>query len=220
MSSNHFLNHGCSGCGGGGGRRVHSSNICGPVFNPCNAGPFVAIDRDCIVPPANTGSIIPFSSGIVPATLVTLATGLVGTVSAVGFGTSVPGITIVGNTITLGGTLPSEAFVVPREGSITALSASFVATAAIALTGTATIRAQIYRAPQGSPVFTATGAFVDLAPPIPGPIAIGSSAAGNGSFAPVPVSVGDRLLMVFSVTSSAAVVIAVVGNAAAGITID
>ncbi|WP_318616259.1 exosporium glycoprotein BclB-related protein [Sporosarcina sp. YIM B06819] len=191
------------------------------TVNCKNFGPFNAIDAACIVPPRNTGSIIPFSSGIVPASLVTLATGLVSTTSAIGFGTSVPGITIVGNTITLGGTLPSEAFTVPRDGSITALSATFVATAAVAaLTGATTIRAQIYRAPQGSVVFTATNAFVDLVPPIPGPIAIGAIATGNASFAPVPVSVGDRLLMVFSAATSTAVAATILGNAAAGITIE
>lgn len=188
----------------------------------CTAvGPFRAIDAACIVPPLNTGSIIPFSSGTIPAALATLATGLVGASSAIGFGTSVPGLTIVGNQITLGGILPSEAFTVPRTGSITALSATFVTTAAVAvLVGATTIRAQIYRAPQGSSIFTATGAFVDLAPPIPGPIAIGAITAGNATFAPVSVSVGDRLLMVFSASTSTAVAGVVVGNASAGITIQ
>ena len=129
------------------------------------------------------GSIVPFSSGIIPAVLVTTALGLVATASAIGFGTSVPDI-IIGplDTINLG-ILPSEAFSVPRAGNITAISASFVTTAAVALlTGPTTIRAQIYRAPQGSTTFTATGAFVDLAPPLPAPIAIGAIATGNAIF--------------------------------------
>ena len=212
------FNHGCHGCHQGACGSQRGGN---GVVNCKNFGPFNAIDAACIVPPRNTGSIIPFSSGTIPASMATLATGLVGTTSAIGFGTSVPGITIVGNTITLGGTLPSEAFTVPRDGSITALSATFVTTAAVALlTGPTTIRAQIYRAPQGSTTFTATNVFVDLAPPIPAPIAIGALATGNASFAPVPVSVGDRLLMVFSATTSTAIAAVIVGNAAAGITIE
>lgn len=217
--NNYHRNHGCGGCCG---RR--NDNPCPPSANGttrCRAvtGPFVAIDRDCIVTPRNTGSVVPFSSGTIPAVMASLATGLVGASSAIGFGTSVPGVTIVGNTITLGGTLPSEAFTVPRAGDITALSATFVATVAVALVGTATVRAQVYRAPQGSSVFTATDAFVDLTP-LPGPIAVGNIATGNASFAPVPVSVGDRLLMVFSVTNSAAAIVVVTGNASAGITIE
>ncbi|MFC5590642.1 exosporium glycoprotein BclB-related protein [Sporosarcina soli] len=224
--SNFHRHHGCSRCGGR-DRHHHGrcqNNIqCGtPTTNPCGLlGPFVAINPDCVVQPRSTASIIPFSSGTVPAVLVTTALGLVGTTSAIGFGTSVPGITISAlNTIDLG-VLPSEAFVVPREGNITALSASFITTLAFAAaTGPTTIRAQIYRAPEGSTTFTATGAFVDLAPPIPAPIAVGAVSTGNGSFAPVPVSVGDRLLLVFSATTSTAVAVTVTGNAAAGITIE
>ncbi|MED1017031.1 hypothetical protein [Bacillus atrophaeus] len=44
-----------------------------------------------------------------------------GTSSAIGFGTSVPGITIIGGTIDLTGLL-SEAFTVPRAGTITSIA--------------------------------------------------------------------------------------------------
>jgi BclB C-terminal domain-containing protein len=222
MNSNNFINHGCSGCGGGGGSR-HGNSGCfrkdtGQIN--CNVGPFTAIDAACIPPTVNTGSIIAFSSGIVPAVLTSVA-GLVGTSSQIGFGTSFANIVILGNgTIDLS-LLPNEAFTVPRTGNLTAISATFTATAAVILGATATIHAQIYRAPVGSSVFSPTNATVDLAPPLPSPIAIGNLSFGSATFAPIPVAVGDRLVMVFSVTAPGLVgTAAVTGTASAGITIS
>jgi len=228
MSSN-----GCFGCGRSRSGRSHSgrSNFgncgcCQPSNNgqiDCrNLGPFVAIDADCIIPRANTGSIIAFSSGIVPVVLASVAGGLVTTGAQVGFGTSIPAtpITLTGTTIDLTGLL-SEAFSVPRTGAITAISASFTATVALAaFTGTATVNAQIYRAPAGSDIFTATGASVDLTPSLTGlAVAVGTTFSGSSSnFAPVPVAVGDRLLMVFTLRGTT-VIAALEGNASAGITI-
>ena len=220
--SNSHRHHGC----GGRGRCQNETNCDNGSSNNNRCGqlgPFVAIDPTCAGTPAprSFGSMIPFSSGTVPAVMTTLLSGALGLNSAIGFGSSVPNIVISAlDTIDLG-IIPSEAFTVPRAGNITALSATFVSTIAVAaLTGTTTIRAQIYRAPQGSLTFTATGAFVDLAPALPAGIAVGSLSAGNGTFAPVPVAVGDRLLMVFSATTTVFVVAIVTGNASAGITIE
>lgn len=195
---------------------------CGSNNHTCMKNrPFLAVDNGCQVLPANTGSIIPFSSGTVPAVLVTTALGLVGTASQIGFGSSVPGLSILNNTINLNGLL-SEAFVVPRTGNITAISASFTATVAVpALTGVGTITAQIYKAPAGSTVFTATNATVNLAPNLTGLIAVGQTSYASANVAPIPVAVGDRLLMVFSLTGSGITVIeTATGNASAGITIS
>ena len=120
-------NNGCRGCGGRG--RCTNNIQCGNGngVNPCIPRPIVAVDANCTPPTANgTGSIVPFSSGTIPAVLVTTALGLIATASAIGFGTSVPDI-IIGplDTIDLG-ILPSEAFSVPRAGNITAISASFI----------------------------------------------------------------------------------------------
>lgn len=191
-----------------------------PCGNQCfSLGPFRATSTLC--PPRNTGSIIPFSSGIVPAVLVTLATGLVGTVSAVGFGTSVPGITLVGNTLNLplvNGT--TEAFTVPRTGNITAISATFTETLGVTVVGNATIRAQVYRAPAGSNTFTATGAAVNLTPAVTGVVSVGTVYQGTAT-ANVPVSAGDRLVMVFSVSGTGITAITTLtGAASAGITIS
>jgi len=189
---------------------------CANQNNQCNAlGPFEAIDAACITTPPATGSIIPFSSGIVPVILTSVLGGAIGTVSLVGFGTSIPGVTLTGNNIDLTALTGTEAFSVPRAGTITSISASLSATVAVTLTGT--VRAQIYRAVAGSNVFSPTTAFVDLTPAL-STIVVGTITSGTANVAPVPVAAGDRLLMVFSVTSSG-IVTAIEGNASAGINI-
>lgn len=187
-----------------------------------NFGPFLAIDAACITPsqPVINGSIIPFSSGVTPVALTSLVTGLIATPSLIGFGTAIPGVTLVGETVDLSGVL-TEAFTVPRAGSITGLSASFSATLAVTLVGTTTVTATIYRAPAGSTTYTATTATVNLAPPFTGLIAIGTTAFGSGSFAPVPVTAGDKLVMIYSMTTAGVAVAQVLtGTASAGITIQ
>lgn len=200
------MNSACGGC-------ANQNNECAAL------GPFEAIDAACITTPPATGSIIPFSSGIVPVVLTAIAGGAIGTVSMVGFGTSIVGVTLVGTNIDLtAATTGMEAFSVPRAGTITSISATLSATVAATLVGgTATVRAQIYRAPAGSNLFSPTDAFVDLAPAL-STIAVGTITFGTRNVTPVPVAAGDRLLMVFSLTSTG-IVAAVTGNASAGINI-
>ncbi|MGG2056881.1 exosporium glycoprotein BclB-related protein [Lysinibacillus pakistanensis] len=191
---------------------------CANKNNECTAlGPFEAIEAACITTPPATGSIIPFASGTVPVILTAVLGGAIGTVSMVGFGTSIPGVTLTGTNIDLTAATGTEAFSVPRAGTITSISASLSATVAVTLTGTATVRAQIYRAVAGSNVFSPTTAFVDLAPAL-STIAVGTITFGTANVVPVPVAAGDRLLMVFSITSSG-IVATVTGNASAGINI-
>lgn len=191
---------------------------CANQNNECTAlGPFEAIEAACITTPPATGSIIPFASGTVPVILTAVLGGAIGTVSMVGFGTSIPGVTLTGTNIDLTAATGTEAFSVPRAGTITSISASLSATVAVTLTGTATVRAQIYRAVAGSNVFSPTTAFVDLAPAL-STIAVGTITFGTANVVPVPVAAGDRLLMVFSITSSG-IVATVTGNASAGINI-
>jgi len=207
----------------GGVKMCFNNSMCGCSGNghgngECSAlGPFVAIDAACITPPVATGSLIPFASGTVPVILVSLATGLVDTVSLVGFGTSIPGVSLVGTNIDLSALVGTEAFSVSRAGSITSISATFSATVGVTIIGSATVRAQVYHAVAGSNVFTPTTAFVDLAPAL-STVVLGTLASGTANVTPVPVSAGDRLLMVFSVTSTG-VLTTLTGNASAGITI-
>lgn len=205
----------------GGVKMCMNNSMCGCSSNnnECeNLGPFLAIDAACITTPAPTGSIIPFSSGVTPVALVTAGSGLIASVSLVGFGTSVPGILLAGINIDLTSTAVTEAFTVPRPGTITSISATISATAALTLTGTATVRAQIYRAVPGSNVFSPTAAFVDLVPNLPlATLLVGAIASGNANVS-VPVNTGDRLLMVFSMTTTG-VAATLAGNASAGINI-
>ncbi|MFJ8514051.1 exosporium glycoprotein BclB-related protein [Lysinibacillus xylanilyticus] len=192
---------------------------CANQNNQCNAlGPFEAIDAACITTPPATGSIIPFASGTVPVALAAVAGGAIGTVSMVGFGTAIPGVTLTGTNIDLSAVTGTEAFSVPRDGTITSISATLSVTLAVpTFTGTATVRAQIYRAPAGSNIFSPTDAFVDLAPALTS-LAVGVITFGTRNVTPVPVAAGDRLLMVFSVTTSGVAAL-VTGNASAGINI-
>ncbi|MEK4759790.1 exosporium glycoprotein BclB-related protein [Viridibacillus sp. FSL E2-0187] len=193
---------------------------CANNNNCTSLGPFIAVDAACITTPALTGTIVPFASGTIPVVLVTLAGGLVGTTSLVGFGTAIPGVSLVGNNIDLSAATGTEGFSVPRAGSITSISASLSATVALNLVGgTATVRAQVYRAVAGSNVFSPTTAFVDLSPAL-STIAIGTITSGTANVAPVSVAAGDRLLMVYSVTTTGiALATTITGNASAGINI-
>ena len=200
-------------------KSMNMSNLHPCGSNCVNFGPFRAVRPGCT--PPNTGSIIPFSSGVTPVVLTTLVGGLVGTSSLIGFGTAIPGVTILGNTIDLSGVV-TEAFSVPRNGSITAISASFTALAALDLgLGSVSVTAQIYRAPAGSSIFTATNARVTLTPPFTGLLTVGQTSYGSANVPPVPVAQGDRLLMVYSLTGTGiTVVTAITGTASAGITIS
>lgn len=195
-----------------------ASNVNGR--NRCQAlGPFIAIDPSCIAPVEQTGAIIPFSSGITPAVLVTAIGGGIGTTSLVGFGSAIPGVSVLNNRIELLDPLLSEAFVIPRNGSISSISASFRATLALDFLGTATVNARIYRASEGSNSFTATDASVDLTP-LSGLLGVNETIYGTSSnFTPVTVAPGDRLLMVFSVTGPT-LATTLTGVASAGINID
>ncbi|QQP15046.1 hypothetical protein FJQ98_20360 [Lysinibacillus agricola] len=164
----------------------------------CNAGPFVGIDAACITPPTATGFMIPYASGINPVTMDTLDSGLAGTVSTLGFGTTLS-VPLTGTTIVV--ITGTEAFSVSRAGNITAISASFTSTSAVTFAGTVTITAQIYSAPAGSNTFSPTTALVNLTPSLT-TVTPGTIANGTINVAPVPVSPGDLLLMVFSATAT------------------
>jgi len=201
------LNNSMCGCSGNG----HGNGEC------TSLGPFIGVDAACITPPVATGSIIPFSSGPTPVILVSGLGGLIGTVSLVGFGTNITGISLTGTIIDLSAVTGTEAFSVPRAGTITSISATFKSAVTLALTQPATVRAQIYRAVAGSSIFSPTTAFVDLAPALT-TLAVGTLTFGTANVTPVPVAAGDRLLMVFSATTSS-LVETITGSVSAGINI-
>ncbi|WP_281269281.1 exosporium glycoprotein BclB-related protein, partial [Ammoniphilus oxalaticus] len=175
---------------------------------------------------AGAGAIIPFASGL-PTALTTIAGGLAGTTSLVGFGNSAVGVSLLGSgAIDLtgaAGTLLNFAFSVPREGTITSMAAYFSVTAALSLVGSSlTITAQLYRSTTPDNTFTPIpGAAVTLGPALTGLISIGEVSNGVTSGLSIPVSPQDRLLMVFSATASGlALLNTVAGYASAGIDIS
>ncbi|WP_432749950.1 exosporium glycoprotein BclB-related protein [Paenibacillus amylolyticus] len=172
-----------------------------------------------------SGAIIPFASGG-PAILTTIAGGLVGTTSLIGFGSSATGVSILGGTIDLTGTIVGPlinfAFSAPRDGVITSIAAYFSTTAALALVGsTVTITAQLFSSPTPDNAFTAVpGAVVTLAPPLTGIIALGSISNGITTGLAIPVTAQTRLLLVFSATATGlSLVNTVVGYASGGVNI-
>ncbi|WP_281169758.1 exosporium glycoprotein BclB-related protein, partial [Paenibacillus taiwanensis] len=170
-------------------------------------------------------AIIPYASGL-PVSLTTIAGGLVGTASVVGFGNSGTGVNITGSTIDLtgaGGALLNFAFSLPRAGTITNIAAYFSTTLALGLIGsTITITAQLFRSTTPNNSFLAIpGATVALSPPLTGVIAIGQVSNGLTTGLTIPVSPQDRLLLVFFATASGLSLInTVAGYASGGITIN
>jgi len=155
---------------------------------------------------AGASAIIPFASGT-PAVMTTIAGGLTGTVSLVGYGSSTSGVSTVGNNIDLtggGGVNLNYAFSMPRDGVITSVSAYFSTTVALSLVGTTvTVSAQIYCSPTPDNIFTPVpGAIVTLAPALTGVIANGAVSNGITTGLSIPVSSQTRCMPVFSTTSA------------------
>ncbi|WP_438496575.1 exosporium glycoprotein BclB-related protein, partial [Bacillus pumilus] len=171
-----------------------------------------------------TGSsaIIPFASGA-PAVLTTVAGGLVGTSSLVGFGNSATGVSILGGVIDLtgaAGTLLNMAFSVPRAGTITSFAGYFSTTAALSLVGTSiTVTASLFASPTPNNSFTQV-ASVTLAPALTGVLTLGAIANGIATGLNVPVTPQTRLLVVYSATATGlSLVNTVAGYASAGLSI-
>ncbi|MCZ1033770.1 collagen-like exosporium glycoprotein BclA3, partial [Clostridioides difficile] len=175
--------------------------------------------------PTGASAIIPFASGI-PLSLTTIAGGLVGTPGFVGFGSSAPGLSIVGGVIDLtnaAGTLTNFAFSMPRDGTITSISAYFSTTAALSLVGsTITITATLYQSTAPNNSFTAVpGATVTLAPPLTGILSVGSISSGIVTGLNIAATAETRFLLVFTATASGlSLVNTVAGYASAGIAIN
>lgn len=173
----------------------------------------------------NGGAIIPFSSGL-PVALTTIAGGLAGTPSFIGFGSSAPGTSVLGSTIDLtgaAGTLLNFAFSMPRNGTIKSMSAYFSTTAALSLIGsTVTITAQLYSSSTPNNSFSPVpGASVTLSPGLTGIIALGNRSNGIITGLNIPVTAETRFLMVFSSSSTGLSMInTIAGYASAGLSIE
>jgi BclB C-terminal domain-containing protein len=145
------------------------------------------------------GAIIPYASGATPVVLTRtdVAGVVVNTGAMVGFGSSAPVVGLDTGIITLTAALGDFAFVVPRAGTITSISAFFSATVGVTLAAAGTVRAELWIASALSNTFSPTGVAVDLAPNFGPGVVAGATAAGTAAAA-FPVAAGDKLLMVFS----------------------
>lgn len=173
--------------------------------------------------PAGSSAIIPFASGT-PNALVHVLGGLEDTGSVIAFGASSEDVAVNGTTVDLSGGVGvalNMAFSMPRDGTLTALSAFFSSVAAVTISdgSTADVVVQVYRSTTPNNIFTAVpGALVTL--PFPaGLISIGTFESGNAAFS-VPVSAGDRLLLVARLTVTGTdIVTTLTGYISAGLAI-
>jgi len=170
--------------------------------------------------PPGPGAIIPFASGPT-VSLTTLLGGLVGTQGLIGFGSSELATAVGGIIDTT--TLDNVAFIMPRDGIITAISAFFSVNAAVSLVGSeVTIFAQLWSS-MGDNVFSPIpGTEVALTPALTGLVAIGTTASGNLDGLNILVAEGTRLMLVFSVrvTDGIDVATSIIGFASGGVAID
>ncbi|PWJ58057.1 BclB C-terminal domain-containing protein [Dyadobacter jejuensis] len=176
-----------------------------------------------VTPPSNNppSTIIPYASGT-PITMNTTVGGLTDNASVIGFGSSTSGISLVGGNISAA-FIPNMAFSMPRDGTITSISAYFSNTVAITLVGsTVTISAQLYQSTTLNDLFTPVpGAIVTLAPSLTGIVAIGSISNGITSGLNIPITAQTRLMLVFNISADGMSHIHVVtGYASAGVGIN
>jgi BclB C-terminal domain-containing protein len=160
-----------------------------------------------------------------PLALTTIAGGLAGTASLVGFGNSGPLLSALGATIDLtgaAGTLLNFAFTVPNDSIITSIAAYFSTTVALTLIGTdITINAQLYSSPTPNNIFSPiAGTSLSLTPALSGLVSIGTISRARLDGLSIPVTAETRLLLVFSATASGVTLINTVGGyGSAGVTI-
>lgn len=160
--------------------------------------------------------------------MTSLIGGLVGLPSFVGFGSNAPGIDVFGTTINLTGTVlginQNYAFTMPRDGVLTGLNVFFSVTAAVGVAlGNYQIHAQLFRSqtPTSNAFDALAPTDIALTPTFPGlGISLGDVASGSATFS-IPVTAGDRLLLVFYVEPPAlSVAASVIGYASGGLSID
>lgn len=153
------------------------------------------------------GTIFSSNSGV-PAVATSIAGGLAGSVTTMppngtGLETGVP---ITGGQIARI-QAPSgfdHGQVIARDGTITAVNAQTSLAAAMALVGTTvTQQVSVWKASTaGSDYSPIPGAMVTLSPSLTGILPIGTTADGTVTGLSIPVVAGDRLLVVYSVTSA------------------
>ncbi|MEN9548617.1 MAG: hypothetical protein RIR12_1208 [Bacteroidota bacterium] len=170
-------------------------------------------------------SMVPYASGA-PSTVTTSVVGAVGTVSLVGFGNTVSGISLSGGNIDLTGGIgvnTNYGFTIPRSATVKSISVVYTNVVGLSLIGsTITLRAQLYISDNSSNTYTPiTGAFVDLSPGLSGTISLGSLHTGTASGLSIPVAANSRLIFVVSATATgSSLANTVVGYISGGVSFD
>ena len=170
--------------------------------------------------PPGPGAIIPFASGPT-VSLTTLLGGLVGTQGLIGFGSNELATAVGGIIDTT--SLDNVAFIMPRDGIITAISAFFSVNAAVNLLGSeVTIFAQLWSAMDSNQFTPVPGTEVALSPALTGLVNIGTTVSGNLPGLNILVAEGTRLMLVFSarVTGGLDLATTIIGFASGGVAID
>ena len=173
---------------------------------------------------AGSGTIIPYASGT--PIIMTVNSGVIGTVSLVAFGSSTSGITLSSGDIILNGTsgLTNQAFSFPRNGTVTGITAYLTTTAQVYITdsNSAFIAVQLYQSATPNNIFTAIpGTLVVLNPPLTGTVYVGSIHHVEMTGLSIPITIGTRLLLVFLTESNTLFpeFFSVTGYASGGMTI-
>jgi BclB C-terminal domain-containing protein len=129
-----------------------------------------------------------------------LVGGLAGTPEFIGFGSSSAGASALGTTITFtGGTLTNYAFVMPANGYITDVSASFQVEIGLSVGMNPTI--MLYKASAGSNSFSIIPGATLVLPDV-SLVAINTVLSGSLNDLSIPVSLGDQILLVAAGTSA------------------
>jgi BclB C-terminal domain-containing protein len=170
-------------------------------------------------------SMVPYASGA-PSTVTTSVIGAIGTVSLVGFGNTISGISLSGGNIDLTGGIgvnTNYGFTIPRSATVKSISVVFSNVVGLSLVGsTITLKAQLYVSDNSSNTYTpVTGASVDLSPGLSGTISLGSLHTGTATGLSIPVVANSRLIFVVSATATGvSLANTVVGYVSGGVSFD
>ncbi|WP_060665597.1 exosporium glycoprotein BclB-related protein [Bacillus sp. CHD6a] len=166
-------------------------------------------------------AILPYSSGT-PVALATVADEFISTGATLGFGTSFERINIAENTIDVsgGGGVLNFAFPIPRDTTITGISAYFTTTVEVSLETPVSVIASLFSAPPRETEFTETAVTVTLQPELEGVITVGEVLTGTVTGLSETIPAGTRLLLVFYTESETALASVVTGFASASLAIN
>lgn len=165
----------------------------------------ITVNRAFSLQCSKTSATIQYSSGT-PVTLTSIVGGLVGLPALIGFGSSVQGLTNLGQTIDLSSYPPSVlsyVFKVLCSGTINTINSYFSTTLSLNLVlSSVKVSSRLYASTTSSNIFSfVPGSQVDLVPTLSGVVAIGTNLSKINSTS-IPVTAGTRLLMVYFITSA------------------